>query len=108
MRDSTREREGERRISLVKDQSLWSSKLREQKKGTLSCPSANVRSLTVWVIVDLPVPASQFSQKTGDWLKSLTQDSISLGSLSCPFETATAFAVTMFCSLCVTTVVQHR
>jgi len=58
--------------------SLLSWKSREQKNEAPSSPSARIRSLTVWAIVDLPVPASPFSQKTGDLSKFLAQDSISL------------------------------
>ena len=61
----------------MKRRLLRSSKSCEQKKDAPSNPSANIRSLTVWAIVDLPVPASPFSQNTGDLLKSLARDPIS-------------------------------
>ena len=59
-----------------------SSKSHEQKKDAPSSPSAKTRSLTVWAIVDFPVPASPFSQKTGDLLKSLAHDSMSFRIVS--------------------------
>ena len=61
---------------------LRSSKSREQKNDAPSSPSAKIRSLTVWAIVDLPVPANPFSQKTGDLSKSSAHNSISLRTLS--------------------------
>ena len=43
---------------------LRSSKSREQKKLAPSFPSANAASANVWAMVDFPVPAGPFSQKT--------------------------------------------
>ena len=70
------------RVGKMKRRSLRSSKSREQKKEAPSSPSVKTCSLTVWAIVDLPVPASPFSQKTGDFLKSPIHDSISFRTVS--------------------------
>ena len=55
---------------------LRSSKSREQKNEAPSRPSANILSAIVWAMVLFPVPASPFSQYTGDLPKSLVQCSI--------------------------------
>ena len=53
---------------------LRSSKSREQKKLAPSFPSAEVVSANVWAMVDFPVPARPFSQKTR-WPWSLVNQS---------------------------------
>ena len=57
--------------------SFRSSKSREQKKEAPSRPSANILSAKVCAIVLFPVPASPFSQYTGDLPKSLVHSSVS-------------------------------
>ena len=66
----------------MKRRSLRSVKSREQKKVAPRSPSAKAHSLTVWAIVDLPVPARPFNQKAGDLWKSLVHNSISFRTLS--------------------------
>src|ERR1700679_21292 len=56
---------------------LLFSKSREQKKLAPSFPSAKQGSANVWAIVDFPVPANPFSQKT-----RLSPSSISHRSMS--------------------------
>ena len=53
---------------------LRSSNSREQKKLAPSFPFTNVVSANVWAIVDFPVPARPFSQKTR-WVRSLVNQS---------------------------------
>ena len=54
---------------------LRSSKSREQKKLAPSFPSANVVSANVWAMVDFPVPARPFNQRTR-WPCSLVSQSV--------------------------------
>ena len=58
---------------------IWPSGSHEQKEHTPSGPQAKIRSLTVQAIVDLPMPASPFSQKTRDLSKSSVHNLISFG-----------------------------
>lgn len=60
---------------------LRSSKPLEQKNDAPKRLSANNLSAIVCAIVVFPVPASPFSQKTGDMLKSSVQCSISARTL---------------------------
>ena len=55
---------------------LLSSKSREQKKLAPSFPSTKPISVNVWAIVDFPVPANPFSQKTGWTFSSINHCSI--------------------------------
>ena len=70
------------RVGKMKWRLLRSLKSREQKKDAPSSPSAKAHSLIVWAIVDLPVPASPFNQKTGDLSKSFVHNSIALRTVS--------------------------
>lgn len=69
-------------VGKMKRRSLLSSKSREQKNDAPRRPSVNVRLAIVFAMVDLPVPASPFSQKTGDLLKSPVHSSISSNAVS--------------------------
>jgi len=93
---------GEDKVEVATVPKSW-----DQKKDAASRPSADTRSLTVWAIVDLPVPASPFSQKTGDRLKSSAHDPILSSSLSCPFEAPTAATMVILGSLRLVAVVQY-
>ena len=64
------------RVGKMKWRLLRSSKSREQKNEAPSRPSANILSAIVCAIVLFPVPASPFSQYTGDLPESIVQCSI--------------------------------
>jgi len=62
---------------LAKDSLDESVKLRTPQRYLTSFPSANVVSANVWAIVDFPVPARPFSQKTRWSCSPVNQHSIS-------------------------------